>query len=173
MADPSEKTQSANAGGPPQAPPIDRYVKLRPLHRGLVSALFVIVALAAFGLFGETRGAVEARSEGLALRIDYPTRFRYKQVNPMRVYVRNVSGKAIDTVRVRFDDSYIDPFSNVTFTPSASEVWQVVLTGLKPGQTRRIQVHLQGEQYGRHTGTVMATSNIDSVRTEVSTFIFP
>ena len=173
MADPSQTTTSAEAEGPPQAPSVDRRLKLRPLHLALVALLFLVITFAASGFFGVTRGAAEAQSEALALLVDYPTRFRYKQVEPMRVYVRNTSPRSIDTVRVRFDDRYIDPFSNVSFTPSASEVWQVVLTDLKPGQKRRVQVHLQAEQYGRHAGTVTATSGPDSARAEVSTFVFP
>ena len=95
MTDSSETTESSSAEGPPQAPPMDRKTKQRPRHLALVSVLFLIVALAAFGFFGETRGTVEAQSGALALLIDYPTRFRYKQVNPMRVYVRNTSPRPL------------------------------------------------------------------------------
>lgn len=173
MADPSSKTESSEAQDPPEPPAPRRKFSLRPVHATLLLLLFLITVLAAFGVFGETRTTTGTQSSILGLNIEYPKRFRYKQISPMRVHVRNRTQQPMDTVTVAFDSTYLDPFSNVTFTPSASKPWVVELTDLKPGEQRRIQVGLQAEKYGHHRGMVAAAHKSDTVRAEVSTFIFP
>lgn len=173
MADPSTETESSNVQGPPNPPTPRRRFYLRPGHAPLLSVLLLITILAAVGFFGETRTTTKTQSASLGLNIDYPTRFRYKQINPMRIRVRNRTRQSMDTVTVAIDSTYIDPFSNVTFTPSAARPWVVELTDLKPGEHRRIHVTLQAETYGRHRGAVSALHGSDTARAEVSTFIFP
>lgn len=172
-----EKTptiQPSEVAPPPQAPEMDRTIDLPPKRWLGIGMLALIVGLAAFGVFGERRGAAQGRSASLDLRVEYPTRFRYKQIDPLRIFVTNRSARPIDTLTVSFDTAYIAPFSNVTFTPSASRAWEVQLAGVRPGETRRIQVGLQAERYGHHTGAVAAFfAGSDSAKAEVGTFVFP
>lgn len=170
-----EQIDPEDAEQPPQPPEIGRKLDL-PMSQVAVVLLFAaIVMLAAFGFFGETRGTTSSRgSTSLELNVDYPARFRYKQINPLQVFVTNRTAALLDTVTVAFDTAYIAPFSNESFTPSAVRAWEVELTGLKPGETRRIEVGLQGERYGRHTGSISAYfTGSDTATATVSTIIFP
>lgn len=174
MAEKDHITDSPRADAPPQAPEIGRTFHIT-LSSGVIGVvLLAIVVLAVLGFFGATRGSTEARGPMLELHVEYPTRLRYKQIDPVRVYVRNLTGRTIDTLTVSFDPAYHDPFSNVSFTPSASGVWNVRLTDVKPGERRRVQVGLQGERYGRHEGQVAAFfAGADTVRTVIGTLVFP
>jgi hypothetical protein len=108
------------------------------------------------------------------LSADYPTRFRYKQINPIHLLVTNRSAGTIDALTVAFDTAYMARFSAVVITPSPGRAWEVELTGVRPGETRRIHVQLQGERYGRHRGTIAAYfPGSDTVRVPVSTTVFP
>jgi hypothetical protein len=174
MAKKNYITRSSEAGGPPSAPEIPRHLAISPVRGSILAALAVIVVLALAGLFGESMGAVADQSADFGLEIEYPTRFRYKQINPVRVYVTNLTARKIDTLSVSFEDGYLDEFSNVSAVPSFSEPWRVDLTGMRPGETRDVIVGLQGEQYGRHEGSIRVFApNADTASAHLSTFIFP
>lgn len=171
----TEHISPEEAEQPPQPPELDRSLNLPGSQIAGVLAFALIVLLAGFGFFGETRATSSSSgSAALDLKVDYPARFRYKQVNPLQVFVTNRSATLLDTVTVVFDTAYIAPFSNVSFTPAAARAWEVELTGLRAGETRRIEVGLQGERYGRHTGHISAySSSSDTASAKVSTIIFP
>ena len=110
--------------------------------------------------------------------MEYPTRFRYKMIDAIDVSVFNASSETIPVVQVRFDRSYIEQFSTVTFTPSVKEIaadaYVVELNDLQPGETGAVSVTIQAEIYGNHSGTVTATSeNADDLQVPVGTFTFP
>lgn len=159
---------------PPEAPEMERRIRL-PLPQLVgVTLLSSIVLLAAFGMFGESRGTAEGRSDSLEISLEYPTRFRYKQVDPMEVLVTNRSRQVMDTITVHFDTSYIAGFSNVSITPSATQAWEVELINVAPGESRRVHVGLQAEHYGRHAGSIRVfLRGSDTARADVSTFVFP
>lgn len=139
----------------------------------LLALMVLIVVLALLGVFGMTRGSSETLDTTLSISAEYPTRFRYKTVSPVYVWVENRSEQLIDTVTVSFDPSYLDKFSNVTFTPSASAVWEVDLTRVQPDERRRVAVEIQAEKYGVHEGEVSATAGLDTVSTIMRTRVFP
>lgn len=137
--------------------------------------LFVVPLLALLGLFGETWDRTEGASDGLALLVEYPTRYRYKQLNTVEVFVENTSAATLDTVVVAFDPAYVRRFSTLSFIPSPKEPFEVELFYVKPGETRLVWAELQGEHYGRHEGTIEAyrPGSPDTARVAVSTLILP
>ena len=136
--------------------------------------LLLIPVLAFFDIFGETSATIRLEDDALSVEIRYPTKFRYKQINEIQVAVVNRSNAPIDTVTVAFDPSYISDFSTVQFTPSVEKAFQVPLTDVEPGETRLVEVELQAEQHGRHSGRVIiATADADSLEATLSTFTFP
>ena len=137
--------------------------------------MFLVPVLAVLGVFGETRGREARASAELALRVEYPARYRYKQISALEVFVENVSAGALDTVVVAFDPDYVRRFSTPTFIPSLEEPFEVELLDVKPGETRLVWAELQGERYGRHRGTIEAyrLGSRDTARVPISTLIYP
>lgn len=137
--------------------------------------MLLIPVLALFGVFGETWGRADDVSADLALRVEYPTRYRYKQINALEVFVENVSGGPLDTVVVAFDPAYVLRFSTPTFIPAPEVPYEVELLDVQPGEVRLVVAELQGERYGRHRGAVEAyrPGSSDTARVAVSTIIFP
>lgn len=157
------------------APPHPHRIRLsRPQWIGL-PLLALIPLLALFGLFGESMGHVEKQGRELAVSIDYPSRYRYKQINPVEVHLENRSGAVLDTVIVDFDPSWIDRFSTVTFIPAPTEAFRVEVTGLEPGERQVIWGEIQAEHYGRHSGTidVYRKGSTDTVTLTLNTYVFP
>lgn len=137
--------------------------------------LFLLPILALLGVFGETRGSADDMGAEIALRVEYPTRYRYKQIHPVEVAVENTSARTLDTVVVAFDPAYVRRFSTPAFIPSPTEPFEVELLDVRPGEVRRVWAELQGEHYGRHRGTIEAyqAGGTDTTSVSVSTFIFP
>lgn len=109
----------------------------------------------------------------MELTVTYPSRFRYRQMEPLRISVRNRAGERLDTVAVDFDTSYVSRFANVRFVPPATRAFEVLTTDLQPGESRLISVELSGDRYGRHAGTVTASTRTDTVRIPVHTIVLP
>jgi hypothetical protein len=158
---------------PPQPPEVGRSLRLYRYQWVGLPVLGLIVVLALLGVFGNTSGEATARGDALALRVEHPTRFRYKEIAPLRVWVTNGSGRTIDTVRVHFATAYVLAFSNASFTPSVTAPFVVELAEVRPGETRLVAGELQAERYGSHEGTVAAVSASDSVAVAVETLVFP
>lgn len=158
-----------------QVPDHARRVRLSRYQWVGVGLIILVPLLALFGAFGESSARGQASSAELAIRVDYPTRYRYKQLNTLQVTVQNVSGVAIDTVIVSFDSAYASRFSTIMFIPSAREPFAVELVDLRPGSARLVWAELQAERYGRHQGTIKAyrPGSADTARVPVRTIIFP
>jgi hypothetical protein len=137
--------------------------------------MLLIPVLALFGVFGETWERADDANAVLRLHVEYPTRYRYKQINTMEVSLENVSDSPIDTVVVSFDPAYVRHFSTLTFIPSPTEPFEVELLDVAPGETRLVWAELQGERYGRHRGAIDAyqAGSLDTARVSVSTLILP
>lgn len=140
-----------------------------------IPLLVLIPILALLNVFGETRDYAEDSSSEVRLRVEFPTRYRYKQIESLQVEIENVSQDVIDTLIVVFDRTYVESFSTPTFIPSASRPFEVEVSNIEPGSTRRIWAELQGESYGRHIGWVAAyrKGRLDTARVDIATFIFP
>ena len=171
---PSPTIRAEETARPPEPPEVARRIALHPGQAIFLALLTLFVALALFGAFGSTQATAHASGPGLELAVEHPARFRYREVAPIRITLRNTSGRPLDTVRVRLDEAYVSAFSNVTFTPSPQGAWEVVLTDVEPGEVRLISGELQAERYGRHRGTVTVTARgLRPLALDVATFTFP
>jgi hypothetical protein len=142
-----------------------------------VAGLAVIVlvpALAVAGVFGESWEQSAAESPNLSVRIEFPSRFRYKVLQSLTASITNRSAHAIDTIHVRLDSSYALRFSAVTLTPPAERVYEVALRHVAPGETRQVVIEVRGERYGRHAGRLRISSTSgDTLAIPVHSVVFP
>lgn len=158
---------------PPRPPAIAPSIRLTKKQWVALPFFFAVPVLTLFNTFGETQVRVHAAAGPMELTVTYPSRFRYRQIEPMRISVRNRTAKRLDTVMVNLDTSYISRFSSVRFVPPATRAFDVLTTDLHPGESRLISVELLGDRYGRHAGTVTASTRTDTVRVSVHTIVFP
>lgn len=158
---------------PPAPPTTHPRIRIRTQQLVGLILLAAIPVLAVLGVFGEKTGEARAETSELELRVRYPARLRYKTLHPLEVHVRNLSDRPLDRVTVRFADAYISQFSNVQFMPSVNKAFEVELRDVQPGEERLVSAELQAERYGRHSGTVTATTGPTSVTAPLQTFTFP
>src|SRR2546423_5707899 len=158
---------------PPPAPSIDPKLELSWQQRVGIPILLAIPILPLFGVFGESRALAHTTTGSMDIAVSYPTRFRYRQVQSLRVSVRNLTPAIADTMRVSFDTAYITRFSSVRFDPAAKSAYSVDLTNVKPSESRLISVELWGQDYGNHRGTITVRQGSDSAVVHIHTLIFP
>lgn len=158
----------------PEPPEVDRRIRIPP-HRAVGLALIALVpVLALIGLFGERWSTSDIAGGAVAVQVEYPTRYHYKMLNSITATVTNRSARPIDTVVVRLDSAYALRFSTVVFTPAAERAYAVPLTDVAPGEARLVVIELQGERYGRHTGSLRFESTTgDTLAVPLRTVIFP
>ena len=161
----------------PEPPSIGR--KFRPAFTQIcgVAFLLLIVVLALLGVFGNSEG--HATAEGGPVRLDasYPERFRYKTIHAIDLEITNTSSSDLETVTVRFDRTYLEAFSTVTFSPSltrlTSDAYEVELRDLEGGETRPVSAEVQAEHYWGHPGFIEASTSEGSARIDVHSVVFP
>ena len=163
---------------PPQPPQIERKLKLYPTQLIGIPLLILVPVLALLGMFGKTHHEVAASSSQLEIRVEYPTRFRYKMIDAVTVSLTNLSPQPINTLAISFDRSYVEGFSTVTFTPATEQITETVylveLTDLQPGETRVVSVAIQAERYGLHEGAItVIPESEEELRVLIETFTFP
>jgi len=162
-----------DAPRPPEAPSIRRRLALTRKQMLGLPLLAAVPVLALFGVFGERRADVRAASAAVEMLVRYPERFRYRQIQPLDVTVRNISQRAIDTLRVLLDTGYLSRFSSVRIDPAPGAAFVVTFTNVKPGESRVVSAELWGERYWSHRGRLVATAGADSAAVEVRTLVFP
>lgn len=135
--------------------------------------MLAIPIVALLGLFGERTTLARARSASLDVAVSYPEKFRYRQVQPLHLSIRNLSTQALDTITVSFDTAYISRFSSVRFDPPTKKAYAIELTDVKPMESRFIAVELWGQDSGMHRGTIVARAGTDSAVVRIRTFVFP
>ena len=135
--------------------------------------MLTVPILALLGLFGERTAIARARTASLDVAVSYPERFRYRQVQPLHLTVRNLSTQPLDTITVSFDTAYISRFSSVRFDPPTKRAYVIELTDVKPMESRFIAVEFWGQDYGVHRGAIVARAGTDSVVVRIRTFVFP
>lgn len=163
---------------PPQPPSIERKFKLYPTQLIGIPLLILVPVLALLGMFGETYQEVIASSPQLQMRVEHPTRFRYKVIDTVTVSLTNISAQPITALEIGFDRTYIEGFSTVTFTPAIEQITETVylleVTDLQPGETRVVSVGIQAEKYGMHRGAITITPESgEALRVLIETFSFP
>lgn len=163
---------------PPEPPSIKRTLQFHRIQKIGIPILLLLPVLALFGVFGETFQSAHASNTQLTVDVEYPSRSRYKMINPVTVSVENTSSQTLSVVQIHFDRDYIDNFSNVSFTPEITkvtdEVYIVEITDLQPQETRVVSARIQAERYWLHEGNVTAVSGTgQSVSLSLDTIVFP
>ena len=186
MAGKEQRDQTANIANPPEseresppkAPEFNPRLKHYTYQWIGIPILFLIPILALLNVFGVSTDVERTSSETVDVSVTYPTRFRYKQINTIDVAITNTSDSMLDSVLVQFERPYIDRFSDVTFTPDVKTItepyYEVELTDIPPGETQHINVMIQAEDYGRHSGVITITpSTGDSLFVNLRTLSWP
>jgi hypothetical protein len=158
---------------PPPPPELHPRIQIRPLQIAGLVFLAAFPLLAFFNVFGDSQSRVSASSEIIELDVSYPSRFRYKSTASIEARITNTSQQPLEAVTVRFDENYVNKFSEVSFTPDVKRAYEVEITDLRAGQSQLISVEIQAEKYGRHSGTVSASSGDDLTTVSLATFVFP
>jgi hypothetical protein len=158
---------------PPRPPEHDRGIQLNRTQLIGVPLLALIPLLAIFGAFGERWETQIADRGALHTVVEFPDRFRAKLSKPISVLVENRSAMTLDSVEVAFDSSYVERFAGVSFLPDVRHAYTVVLHDVKPGETQRVHVELEGDRAGRHRGRVVVRSGGDSSVVSIHTIVFP
>ncbi|HSL30461.1 MAG TPA: hypothetical protein VK900_14775 [Anaerolineales bacterium] len=163
---------------PPQPPSIERKFKLYPTQLIGIPLMILVPLLALLGIFGKTHHAVTASSPQLEMRVEYPTRFRYKMIDAVTVSLTNISAQPITALEASFDRTYIEGFSTVIFTPAIEQITEtaylIEVTDLQPGETRVVSVAIQAERYGMHQGAITVTPGAgEALYVMIETFTFP
>jgi hypothetical protein len=157
---------------PPPPPDAPRRLRLYRFQWAGLALLASLPVMALAGVFGETWKVASARSSVLAVTLKYPDRFRYKQLNQLEVQVENLSERPLDTIRVTLDSAYLSRFSTVNTIPPWSQAFELLLTDVRPRETRLALVEIQAERYGMHRGTLSVIAG-DTLTVALSTMIFP
>jgi len=157
----------------PPPPSIPRKLQLSRKQWIGFPIILAIPIVALFGLFGERTVFARVKSASLDVAVSYPERFRYRQVQPLHLTIRNLASHPLDTITVSFDTAYISRFSSVRFDPPTKNADVVELTDVKPMESKFIAVELWGQNYGLHRGTIVARAGADSAMVRIRTFVFP
>jgi hypothetical protein len=165
--------EGTGAAEPPRAPSIKPKIALSRKQRFVMPLLLGIPILAVLGVFGESQALAHATGGSIDVSVSYPTRFRYRQVQSIHVSVRNHSSTMLDTVSIGFDTAYISRFSSVRFDPAVKTAYTIDLTNFKPGESRLVSVELWGQDYGSHSGDIVARNGGETVMVHLRTFVFP
>jgi hypothetical protein len=163
----------ANATTPPAPPDVASRLSLTRKQYLGIPLIALIPVLTLLGVFGEQRAVARAASRTLDMRIEYPSRFRYRQIEWLDITVRNISGRTIDTVTVSLDTAYITRFSSVRIAPDPTRPYVVVMTAVKPQESRLIHAELWGQRYGSHHANIIGAVGADTARQRIHTFVFP
>ncbi|MCW7537389.1 hypothetical protein OOT46_05920 [Aquabacterium sp. A7-Y] len=175
-----DEAAAEKRGGEPPAPPqLDRRIELAPLQiLGLLLLLALPVA-ALSGALGPRHGHESASGQGLELSVDYPERLRHQTSLTLEVSVKNTGSAALQQTLLRIDEPYFAHFSQARFTPEpgrlSDEHYEVDLGELAPGASRKLVVHLEADEWGRHAGRVSAQASQGAPPVEVAfaTVVFP
>jgi len=169
----TDRASDLRSIGPSAPPRMRRRFALTRKQRIGIPLLTLMPLLALFGVFGERVATANATSTTLVLTVNYPERFRYRQVQPLDVVVRNLSARVIDSIDVSLDTAYITRFSSVRITPAPRTAFTVTLVGVKPGEQRLVSAELWGQRYGYHRGRIMVSTPNDSTVVTIRTLVFP
>jgi hypothetical protein len=176
----AEISPSAQPEGQPllEGPDMQAGFKLYPHQMIGIPILLLIPFLAVLGLFGISTEQKYEATDNVAVTVEYPTRFRYKQTNAIQVSITNQTSSTLNEVLVQVDRSYIDQFSDVVFTPQVSRItddfYEVNLTNIAANDTQYVHVAIQAQQAGIHKGNIVVQPSVgDSVEVNLQTWAFP
>jgi len=162
---------------PPKPPEVHHKVSFYLYQIIGVLIIFLIPILALSGVFGATRDKAEASSEVFSIEVEYPTKFRYKTIDPLSIKIRNTSNSA-QSLTVTIEEEYLSHFTNVKFSPQEKEItngkYIFDLGTLQAGESKTISGEIQSEEYGSFKGLIEASSTAEeNLQVEVKTISFP
>lgn len=163
----------ADATCPPSPPTIKPKLKMRMVELIGIAMFAMLPLLAVLGVFGPATTVRNAASGSLSVEARFPTKLRFEMKDRLDLYVRNTGPNLLNQVTVRFDSRYLHAFSAVSFSPEATQAYEVELEKLLPGETRLISLELTADGYGHHKGDVVVTSGATRLVLPVSTITFP
>lgn len=158
---------------PPELPELNRHLKFGGWQLVGLALIMLIPVLAALKVFGEAGTIVGDRGANISMTVEYPARVRHGTVEAVTVLITNQGPSPLDTVTVRFDTSYVARFTDLQLVPSAARAFEVELAAVASGETRRVQLGVRANDYGRHRGSIAAIHAADSARVSISTVVFP
>lgn len=162
---------------PPQAPEVERRLRLNRLQRLGMPLIALFPLLALLGVFGISSGHRTSSGESISLAVDFPSRTRLRSGAAMVIEVSNRGGVTIEGVTVGVERDYVERFTNVSFNPAVAAVseryFEVELGALAPGAVSVVAVELEPSDYWRHEGKVRVTAGGDETSVVVETFVFP
>jgi hypothetical protein len=163
---------------PPQPPSIERKLRLDPLQLIGVPLLAAIPVLALAGVFGVSIERLTGDGDALSLSVEYPVRTRLMTGGALEIEVTNNLSQPLSGVVLDIGRDYVEAFSQVTFTPSASGVnedyYRVELGVVPASASRVVLVQFSPERYWRHQGTITASDESgNSTSVDVRTFVYP
>lgn len=168
-----DRSHESPGARPAEAPDLSRRIMLTRKQLIGLPLLLLVPLLSLFGVFGEHRTEIHVESGSLSVSVNYPDRFRYRQMQRLDIALRNTSTRPIDTLRVSLDTGYVSRFASVRIVPAPRSAFVVDLIGVVPGATRVVTAELWGEQYGVHRGRIVASAGADSAVLDVRTIVFP
>lgn len=162
----------------PKPPEIKRRVRFHPTQLIGMPIIMLLPVLGLFGVFDTAQATATAEQSGINVQVDYPSKFRHKIGEPMRIQVENNSGASVPKLVVKMSRSYFDAFENVQFVPEPQEIDATSITfefpDVKAGDTRQVEVEMEASDAGTHKATVEAgPENGSTAQVEVETFVLP
>ena len=163
---------------PPEPPKVARHLHLSPPQIAGALVFLAIVGFAFAGILDTHEGTKSVEGAAASAEVSYPTRFRYKQLMPLEVIVRNTSSNTLGGVEVQFDHDYISKFSSVEFSPSVSTItadaYVVSVGDIEPGGSRVVTADMQAEGFFRHSGSISVSAQEGvALELSLSTWVFP
>lgn len=164
---------SANREEVLREPPFSRRIRFWKYQWVGLPLLFAIPILALCGVFGMRKETVRAAAGAFEVTVEYPSRFRYREGEALRVRVKNNGGAAVRGVRVRIDPQYLERFSRHGFSPAIRRAYEMELPEVEAGSTEVASVELEANDYGRHQGKVHVSAPGVDLSLPLETLVFP
>lgn len=162
---------------PPQPPEFGRSFDPARYQLVGIALLSALVVAAIAGAFGIATGRAIDRGTGLALVVEYPERWRSKDVDTVEVEVTNTSGRDLPRIDVAFDRAYFHAYAASRFEPRVSyltdEAYVVTLHDVHADETRLITTVVKADMYWAQAGVVTASTAETSARVRLRSFVFP
>jgi hypothetical protein len=110
----SDQPETDQPPTPPRPPSVARTIRLDRLQLIGVPLILLVPLLAVLGVFGEVLESEQAIRGPLEVRVEYPSRMRYRTIDVVEVVVGNASEEELASVTLTIDRSYLDAFTAVS-----------------------------------------------------------
>jgi hypothetical protein len=162
----------------PQPPQITRKIAFGPTQAIALPIILLLPLLGLLGFFQTTLSTAENEQAGVLLRVQYPTRLRFRTNEPMEISALNKRSDTVKKLRIEVRRSYFNAFERVTFNPQPQEIdeksFRFEFDNVRQGEWRRVQVELDGVDAGSHECVVTAIADDDPAsEVRFSTFVLP